>query len=144
MIHGNPQASYNYTVRDEVSNKMIECSIESPDTLAERNGLCAARLFRHLLTEHIDFLKGLEDWASTDKLQSIAVESVEGHDTADNVIDGKGDALVDNLPTRMEMKKPDYMEERSVSSGDGSEKNNRQVWVMALTLSINPRIKLKM
>ena len=102
---------------------MIEWSIESPDTLAERNGLCAARLFCHLLTKHRDFLKGLEGWATT-KLQSIAVESVVGYDTSDNVIDGMGDASVDNLPT-MEAKNPYSMEEHSVSSGEGSEKKQQ-------------------
>ena len=77
-----------------------------------------------MLTEHQDILKGFEGFASTDKLQSIAVESVEGYDSADNVIDGKGDALVENLPS-METKKPYSMEECSVSSGECGEKKQQ-------------------
>ena len=48
-------------------------------------------------------------------MQPIAVESIEEHATADNLVDGKGEALVDNLPS-METKNTYSMEEHSVSS----------------------------
>ena len=125
IFHRNPQASYNYQVRDEVSNDMIEWSIESPDTLAERNGICAASLFQHLLTEHATFLKGTEDLDSSDKFQSIANKMEDGYDTAVEKIDGKTPAMVNKLPM-MQTKNVNSKEECSVSSGKGGEKKQEQ------------------
>jgi hypothetical protein len=54
-------------MRDEHSTELIKCSIESPDTLKEKNGINAVRVFRHVLTRHGDdfFMDKLSD--PTDK-----------------------------------------------------------------------------
>ena len=104
---------------------MIEWSIESPDTLAERNGISAAHLFQHLLTEHATFLQGTEVLDSRDKFKLIADEMDVGYNTAAEFIDDKTGAMVNKLPM-MQTKNINSKEECNVSSGEGGVKKQEQ------------------
>ena len=144
MMHKTKQASYNFQVRDEHSNDWINWSIESPDTLKERNGICAARLFGHLLREHTIIFCMPKDFDPMDKFgvicpdyyknqekELIADETEEGYETVNegpfpndigegSAHPGKSDTM-DDMNWMLQTKNTEFQDTQSESSGVGGE-----------------------